>query len=56
MANASIAFNKDAVVADIKTTVDKQEKEIDELYRKLGKCTAELAWPAKKLKRKRRIL
>ena len=50
LANASIAFNKDAAVADIKITVDKQEKEIDELYRQLGKRTAELEWAAKKLK------
>jgi putative transposase len=48
--NASIVFNKDAAVADIKTTVNKQEKEIDELHRQLGKRTSELEWAAKKLK------
>lgn len=50
LANASLAFNKDAAVADIKTTVDTQKKEIDELHRQLGKRTAELEWAAKKLK------
>tara|TARA_Y100000385_G_C13037528_1_gene613698 strand:+ start:254 stop:1420 length:1167 start_codon:yes stop_codon:yes gene_type:complete len=50
LANASLAFNKDAGVASIKTTVESQEKEIDELHRQLGKRTAELEWAAKKLK------
>jgi len=50
LANASLAFNKDAAVSDIKTTVDKQGKEIDELHRQLGKRTAELEWASKKLK------
>lgn len=50
LANASLAFNPDAAVADIKTTVDTQKKEIDELHRQLGKRTAELEWAAKKLK------
>ena len=49
LANASLAFNKDAAVAIIKTTVNKQEKEIDELHRQLGKRTAELEWASKKL-------
>lgn len=49
LANASLAFNKDAAVSDIKTTVDKQGKEIDELHRQLGKRTAELEWASKKL-------
>jgi len=50
LGNASLAFNKNAAVADIKTTVESQEKEINELYRQLGKRTAELEWAAKKLK------
>jgi len=50
LANASLVFNKDAAVADIKTTVDTQKKEIDELHRQLGKRTSELEWAAKKLK------
>ena len=50
LANASLAFNKDAAVSDIKTTVDKQGKEIDELHRQLGKRKAELEWASKKLK------
>ena len=29
LANASLSFNKDAAVADIKTTVNTQKKEID---------------------------
>lgn len=44
LANASLAFNADAAVADIKTTVIEQEKKIDELHRQLGKRTAELEW------------
>lgn len=50
LANASIAFNADAAVADIKNTVIEQEKKIDELHRQLGKRTAELEWASKKLK------
>ena len=50
LANASLAFNADAAVADIKTTVIEQEKKIDELHRQLGKRTAELEWASKKLK------
>jgi putative transposase len=50
LANASLAFNKDSAVADIKTTVESQEKEINELHRQLGKRSAELEWAAKKLK------
>ena len=46
LANASLAFNADAAVADIKTTVIEQEKKIDELHRQLGKRTAE--WPGTK--------
>ena len=44
LSNASLAFNKDAAIAGIKTTVDAQKKEIDELHRQLGKRTAELEW------------
>ena len=50
LSNASLAFNKDAAIAGIKTTVDAQKKEIDELHRQLGKRTAELEWSVKKLK------
>lgn len=49
LANASLAFNADAAVADIKKTVIEQEKKIDELHRQLGKRTAELEWASKKL-------
>ena len=49
MANASLAFNADAAVAEIKNTVVEQEKKIDELHRQLGKRTAELEWASKKL-------
>lgn len=49
LANASLAFNADAAVADIKNTVIEQEKKIDELHRQLGKRTAELEWASKKL-------
>lgn len=47
--NAILAFNSDAVVADIKKTVIEQDKKIDELHRQLGKRTAELEWASKKL-------
>ena len=49
MANASLAFNADAAVAEIKNRVVEQEKKIDELHRQLGKRTAELEWASKKL-------
>lgn len=49
LANASLAFNADAAVADIKNTVIEQNKKIDELHRQLGKRTAELEWASKKL-------
>ena len=49
LANAPLAFNADAAVAEIKSTVIEQEKKIDELHRQLGKRTAELEWASKKL-------
>lgn len=49
LANASLAFNSEAAVADIKKIVLSQEKKIDELHRQLGKRTSELEWAAKKL-------
>lgn len=49
LANASLAFNADAAVAEINCKVIEQEKKIDELHRQLGKRTAELEWASKKL-------
>lgn len=49
LANASLSFNADAAVADIKKTVIEQDRKIDELHRQLGKRTAELEWASKKL-------
>jgi putative transposase len=49
LANASLAFNTDAAVAEINNTVIDQAKKIDELHRQLGKRVAELEWASKKL-------
>ena len=49
LSNASLIFDKKALVSDYKAQLTEQSKEIDELHRQLGKRTAELEWAAKKL-------
>ena len=50
LANASLAFNTDAVAKEYKDKLSEKDKEINELHRQLGKRTAELEWTSKKLK------
>ena len=49
LSNASLIFDKKALVSDYKDKLTEQSKEIDELHRQLGKRKAELEWAAKKL-------
>lgn len=49
LSNASLIFDKKALVSDYKEKLTEKTKEIDELHRQLGKRTAELEWAAKKL-------
>ena len=49
LSNASLIFNKKALVSDYKEQLTEQSKEIDELHRQLGKRTTELKWAEKKL-------
>ena len=49
LSNASLIFDKKALVSDYKVKLTKKSKEIDELHPQLGKRTAELEWAAKKL-------
>ena len=49
LTNASVIFDKKSLVSNYKDKLTEQTKEIDELHRQLGKCTAELEWASKKL-------
>lgn len=50
MANAELVFDKEKAVAQYKEQLGEQKREMDELYRQLGKTTTQLEWCKKKSK------
>ena len=47
--NAELALNKEHVIKEYSDKLDAKNKELDELYKELGKLTAQLNWAKKKI-------
>ena len=50
MANAELVFDKEKAVAQYKEQLGEKSRQMDELYRQLGKTTTQLEWCKKKSK------
>jgi len=50
LANADLVFDKEKVVARYKEQLGEKDRQMDELYRQLGKSNTQLEWCKKKSK------
>ena len=50
LANAELVFDKDKAVAQYKEQLYERDRQMDELYRQLGKSNTQLEWCKKKSK------
>lgn len=50
LANAELVFDKEKAVAQYKEQLGEKSRQMDELYRQLGKTTTQLEWCKKKSK------
>ena len=50
MANAELVFDKEKAVAQYKEQLYEKDRQMDELYRQLGKTNTQLEWCKKKSK------
>ena len=48
--NAELAFNKEKVIKEYKTKINRKDEELEDVYKELGKLTAQLNWAKKKAK------